>query len=192
MFRPINGAANSEWVEVVNTGASSVDLSGWQFGKPSASAWSSALPAGTTLGPSQALNVGDNVGFANSAVLESNDDLIVGRNGGTGALRVRNDARVELRSSSNPAESRVGESAAGWVIQPGGLVVADDLVLIGRGAGGVAQYAISGGSLNTATDGSGSFKIAHAGAAGTLRISGNGSVNHDAKLYIGAEAKSVS
>ena len=133
------------------------------------------------------LNVGNNVGATNTAVLESNDDLIVGRNGGTGTLRVRNDGRVELRTSSNPAEFRVGQSATGTVIQTGGSVVADDIVLIGSGEGGVGQYTISGGSLNTATDGSGSFRIAHAGATGTLRVSGASNVNHGAELYIAAE-----
>jgi hypothetical protein len=136
------------------------------------------------------LNVGDDVGPASTAVLETNDDLIIGRGGGTGTLRVRNDARVELRTSSNAAEFRIGQSGSGTVIHTGGSVVADNLMLLGSGAGGVAQYTISGGSLKTATDGSGSFKIAHAGAAGTLRISGNGSVNHGAELYIGAVASS--
>lgn len=138
-------------------------------------------------GATGALNVGDDSGAANSAAIQSNDDLIVGRNGGTGTLRVRSDGRVELRTSSNPAEFRVGQSAAGTVIQTGGSVLADDLVLLGSGSGGVGNYTISGGSLATATDGSGSFRIASGGGVGTLRVSGSSSVTHGAELYLASE-----
>jgi hypothetical protein len=48
---------NREWVELYNTGSSLVDLSGWQVGKPAVNAWTSAFPAGTTLGAGKALVV---------------------------------------------------------------------------------------------------------------------------------------
>jgi hypothetical protein len=53
-----------EWTELYNTGASAVDLSGWQFGDSQDNTWASPFPAGTTLGPSQALVVtGDAISF---------------------------------------------------------------------------------------------------------------------------------
>jgi endonuclease/exonuclease/phosphatase family metal-dependent hydrolase len=131
-----------------------------------------------------ALNVGNDVGAAASAAMESNDDLIVGRNGGTGTLRVRSDGRIELRSNSNQAEFLIGESGTGAVIQTGGTVTSDALVRIGGGSTGNATYTISGGTLATGTDGVALFQIAHSGATGTLRVSGTASVTHGAEMII--------
>src|ERR1700759_2857552 len=55
MYNPQNGGANREWVELYNSGAAAISLSGWQFGEPSNNLWTSALPAGTFLGAGQAL-----------------------------------------------------------------------------------------------------------------------------------------
>ncbi len=134
-----------------------------------------------------ALNVGNDVGGANTAVLESNDDLIVGRGGGTGTVNVRSDGRIELRTSSNSAEFVIGENGIGTVTQTGGTVTSDSTVRIGGSVNGVGLYAISGGALTTATDGSGTFQIARSGATGTLRISGTASVSHGAELFIATE-----
>jgi hypothetical protein len=41
-----------EWIEIVNTGASAVDLGGWLFDDEDATNWG-AIPAGTTLNPNQ-------------------------------------------------------------------------------------------------------------------------------------------
>jgi hypothetical protein len=46
-----------EWGEIYNTGAAAVDLTGWQFGDAQDNQWGSPFPAGTTLGPGQALVV---------------------------------------------------------------------------------------------------------------------------------------
>lgn len=131
-----------------------------------------------------ALNVGNDVGVAASAAMESNDDLIIGRNGGNGTLRVRNDGRIELRTSSNQAEFLVGESGQGTVIQTGGTVTSDALVRIGGSSTGVATYTISGGTLATGTDGVAPFQIARSGATGTLRVSGTATVTHGAEMII--------
>src|SRR4051812_23261557 len=53
MYNPQNGGANRDWVELYNSGSSAVSLSGWQFGLPTNNVWTSALPAGTSLGESQ-------------------------------------------------------------------------------------------------------------------------------------------
>jgi hypothetical protein len=55
---------NREWAELYNTGASAVDLSGWQYGDSADNNWASAFPAGTSIAPGQALVVtGDNASF---------------------------------------------------------------------------------------------------------------------------------
>jgi hypothetical protein len=131
------------------------------------------------------LNVGDGIGTANSAAIESNDDLFIGRAGGTGLMRVRSDGRVELRTSSNAAEFLVGQDSIGSVIQTGGTVTSDNLVRVGSEPGGVGAYTISAGSLATATDGTGTFQIGRNGASGTLRVEGTGQVTHGAELYVG-------
>jgi hypothetical protein len=102
-------------------------------------------------------------------------------------MRVMADGRVELRTSSNAAEFLVGQSSTGTVLQTGGIVKSDNLVRIGSNADGIGQYTISAGALTTASDGSGTFQIAHNGASGTLRVEGTGSFTHGAELFIGSE-----
>jgi hypothetical protein len=46
-----------EWGEIYNTGPAAVDLGGWQFGDAQDNQWATPFPAGTTLGPGQALVV---------------------------------------------------------------------------------------------------------------------------------------
>jgi len=130
------------------------------------------------------LNVGDGVGAANSAAIESNDDLIIGRSAGTGTMQVKSDGRVELRTSSNPAELLIGENSTGTVIQTGGTVISDNNVRIGSNASSSGQYTISGGSLTT---GSSPFQIGRNGATGTLHVEGTGQVTHGTTLYIGGD-----
>ena len=143
-------------------------------------------------GATGVLNVGDNSGAAASAALESNDDLIIGRAGGTGTLRIRNDGRIELRTTSNAAELLIGESGQGTVTQTGGTVSSDALVRIGGGSTGVATYSINGGALTTGTDGVAAFQIARSGATGTLRVSGTGAVNHGAEMIIADDSNTGS
>jgi hypothetical protein len=176
-YLAIGSTAGSQGVYNLNNGAfrPSGGFSGTQFRQ-------------TRVGDSGAsgeLNVGDGSGPANSAVLESNDDLFIGRDGGVGLMRVRSDGRVELRTTGNNAEFLVGQGGMGMVVQTGGTVMSDNLVQIGANAGGVGYYTISAGALATATDGSGTFEIGRNGAAGTLRVEGTGSVAHGADLYIG-------
>ena len=55
MFNPATdegGPGSPEWIEVVNTGASAVDLGGWLFDDEDATNWG-AIPAGTILNPNQ-------------------------------------------------------------------------------------------------------------------------------------------
>ena len=45
---------NREWVELYNTGATSVSLAGWQFGDSHDNTWANVFPAGTMIGVNQA------------------------------------------------------------------------------------------------------------------------------------------
>jgi hypothetical protein len=136
-------------------------------------------------GASGELNVGDGIGATASAAIESNDDLYIGRAGGTGLMRVKSGGRVELRTSSNAAEFFVGQDSIGTVLQTGGTVTSDNTVRIGSEPGGVGKYTISAGLLATANDGSGTFTIGRNGGNGTLRVESTGQVTHGAELYIG-------
>jgi len=142
------------------------------------------------VGGTGALNVGDGQGAAGSAAFESNDDLFIGRAGGTGTMNVQADGRVELRTNTNAAEFLVGQASIGAVSQTGGIVTSDNLVRIGASPGGAGSYTISAGTLATATDGSGSFQIGQNGGAGTLRVEGTANVAHGAELFVGSDAGS--
>ncbi len=55
MYNPASDETSpgvGEWIEVVNTGASSADLSGWLFDDEDATNWG-AIPSGTMLAPHQ-------------------------------------------------------------------------------------------------------------------------------------------
>ena len=53
-----------EWAEIYNTGATAVNIGGWQFGDAADNQWASAFPANTMLQPHQALVVtGDAASF---------------------------------------------------------------------------------------------------------------------------------
>jgi Lamin Tail Domain/Calcineurin-like phosphoesterase len=131
------------------------------------------------------LNVGDGVGAAGSAAVETNDDLLIGRSGGFGIMRIRSDGRIELRTNTNQSELRIGQASTGVVLQTGGVVTSDSLVQIGSAASGFGNYTISAGSLTTATDGLGTFQIGNDGGNGTLRVEGTASVSHGAELFVG-------
>jgi hypothetical protein len=53
-----------EWAEIYNTGASAVDISGWQFGDSQDNDWASPFPTGTSIASHQALVItGDSASF---------------------------------------------------------------------------------------------------------------------------------
>ncbi len=55
---------NKEWLELFNTGAAPVDLTGWVVGDSQDNQWASPFPSGTMIGAGQALVVtGDATGF---------------------------------------------------------------------------------------------------------------------------------
>jgi hypothetical protein len=48
---------NREWIELYNTGSSTINLGGWQLGDSQDNNWANAFPAGTLLNPQQSLVV---------------------------------------------------------------------------------------------------------------------------------------
>lgn len=57
MYNADGSDNDREWVELYNTGTSDVDLGGWQLGDSQDGTYATPFPAGTMLGPSQALVV---------------------------------------------------------------------------------------------------------------------------------------
>ena len=135
-------------------------------------------------GGTGALNVGDGVGAAGSAAFEANNDLWIGRSGGTGTMFVKADGAVTIQTTTNNAELHIGDGSTGTVVQTGGTVTSDALVRIGAGAAGVGSYTISGGTLSTATDGTGAFQLGRGGGTGTLRVEGTGAFTHGAEFFV--------
>ena len=131
------------------------------------------------------LNVGDGIGSAATATVETDDDIILGRNGGTALVTIKSDGKVTM--AGNGANLTVGSGTGGsaTVVQTGGQVLIDGEVQIGGTAGAMGSYTISGGTLGRANDGGSPLTIGHSGGTGTLRVSGTGNVVHKAEMYLG-------
>ncbi len=100
-----------EWVELFNTGPTTVDLSGWQFGDSQDNQWASPFPAGTTLAPFTALVVtGSSASF----------DL----QWGTGINRIQVNSFPTLANDPSPTNETAAIRDASGVIRD--LVNFDD------------------------------------------------------------------
>jgi hypothetical protein len=131
------------------------------------------------------LNIGDGTGSAATAIVETDDDIILGRSGGVGTMAIKSDGKLTM--SGNGAALTIGTGAAGVasVTQTGGQVMIDGELQIGASAGATGSYIISGGSLTSANDGASSLLIGRSGATGTLRVQGTANVVHKAEAFIG-------
>jgi hypothetical protein len=138
------------------------------------------------------LNVGDATGGAASAQLQTDDDVILGRNGGNGQLTVKADGRVKM--AGNGAALTIGSGTGGVasVTQTGGDVSIDGELQIGGSAGAIGSYKISAGTLTSAADGASALVIGKSGARGTLRVEGTAVVQHKAEAYLGDVSNSGS
>ncbi|BBO35643.1 lamin tail domain-containing protein [Lacipirellula parvula] len=137
------------------------------------------------------LNIGNGVGAANSALVETDDDVILGRGGGAGAITVAADGKLAM--VGNGAALVVGADAGsfGMVIQSGGAVSIDGELQIGADLGAVGKYTVSGGSTVSAADGAGALLIGRSGGEGTLRVEGAGNFRHQAEAFIGNVSNSA-
>ncbi|MCA9235698.1 MAG: hypothetical protein KDA44_09505 [Planctomycetales bacterium] len=141
-------------------------------------------------GATGTFNLGDGVGAAGTAVLETEDDVWVGSQSGNGTLAIKSDGVLRLIGNNAPlfVGYRTGGSAGtGVVNQTGGSVTLEDAFSIGEGAGTTGEYQFSGGTIQAANDGAGDVRIGGGGGNGTFRISGTASFTTQGNLYI-AEA----
>ena len=131
------------------------------------------------------LNIGDGVGSAATALVETDDDIILGRDGGTALVTIKSDGKLTM--ASNGGNLTVGSGSGGFatVVQTGGQVTIDGEVQIGATVGAAGSYNISGGTFTSANDGASPLIIGRSGGSGTLRVSATGSVVHKAELYLG-------
>ena len=134
------------------------------------------------------LNVGDGVGSAGTARLESRDDLFVGYEGGSGTLVIKADGVIQLQTSD--AEFRVANNngATGLVVQDGGSVSTQALVSIGQGGSTTGEYRLNAGTVST----TGTVRIGAAGGQGKFRIAGNSTLSTSGSLFVGQSDNSGS
>ena len=115
---------NREWVELYNSGSTTIDVSGWQFGEAQSGVFASPFPAGTTIAPGKALVV-----TGNAATFDSQ--------WGTGINRVQvgtfptlannlsraNPIKATLRDASGALQDSVKVNAGqnGWFKADGSL-----------------------------------------------------------------------
>ena len=141
-------------------------------------------------GATGTLNVGDGIGAAESAVVESEDDLWLGSSNGTGTLTIESDGAVRLLTNDAPffvGNASGGDNNNGLVVQNGGVLVTESVFSIGQGSGSVGEYQFNGGTIMAANDGGGDIRVGGGGGNGTLRISGTASLSSQGNMII-AEA----
>jgi hypothetical protein len=112
------------------------------------------------------MSVGDGVGGAGSARIESPDDIFVGHDGGHGTLTVESDGAITLEGSGAEFQVANGAGSTGLVLQHGGTVSTQALVTIGQGAGAAGDYRLQGGELSA----TGVIRIGAGGGQGSLHI----------------------
>ena len=117
------------------------------------------------------VNVGDGVGTAGTARIESRDDVFVGYDNGDGALNIRADGAIQLQGSGAEFHVANGSRSTGLVVQDGGTVSTQALFTIGQGSNSAGEYRLNAGSVST----TGTVRVGAAGGQGMLRIAGNSS-----------------
>ena len=137
------------------------------------------------------LKIGDGAGTASSALVETDDDVILGRGGGAGAITVAGDGRLAMVGNGAPLIVGADAGSVGMVIQSGGSVSIDGELQIGADLGAVGKYTVSGGTTVSAADGAGALLIGRSGGEGTLRVEGTGAFRHQAEAFIGNVANSA-
>lgn len=137
------------------------------------------------------LNIGDGTGVASSAIVETDDDVIVGRGGGAGGITIAADGKLLMAGNGAPLIVGADAGSVGMVAQAGGSVTVDGELQIGAAVGAVGSYTLSGGTTVSAADGAGALLIGRAGGTGTLRVEGTGSFRHRAEAFIGNTSNSA-
>jgi endonuclease/exonuclease/phosphatase family metal-dependent hydrolase len=133
-----------------------------------------------------AATIANSVNLTIADTANTTGDLTVGEGGYNGTVNWNSSGTLDVQGNV-----RVGQAGVGTVNQTAGAVTSNGQVSIGANAGGTAVYTVSGGTLATATDGSGAFRIGENGGTGTLRVEGSGAVSHGAEMYIGSGASGM-
>jgi hypothetical protein len=135
-------------------------------------------------GGTGAINVGDGVGAAGSAILQSEDDFNIGQlAGGVGTMTVASDGLVDLVIDGAPLQVGLG-GGNGKVTQNGGTVRTAGVLTIGEGAGSVGEYILNGGLLAGSTDGTDAFRVGGGSGNGILRVKNNATLTTQANFVI--------
>ena len=164
-----------EWIEIFNTGAASVDLSGWQFGDSQDNDWATPFPLNTTLGPQQALVVtGDSVSFD--------------ANWGSGINRIQVGSFPNLANTVGTNEGAAIRNSAGVIqdvvrFQESGWPTAN-------GSDGNSVFLTPQGLSASANDSATNWKPSSAGVYGAkFRNSGGQGENHGSPGFVATEVQ---
>lgn len=131
------------------------------------------------------LNIGDGTGAAATAIVETDDDIILGRDGGSALMSIRADGKVTMSGNGSALTIGTGTGGMAAVTQSGGQLSVDGELQIGASAGAVGSYTISGGTATSANDGASPLVIGRSGGTGTLRVEGSGNFVHKAEAFLG-------
>jgi hypothetical protein len=166
---------NREWTELYNTGTSTVDLSGWQFGDAADNNWASPFPIGTTLGAGQALVV-------------TGDAARFDANWGTGINRIEVSAFPNQANSVGDNEAAAIRNAQGVVLdsvryQDAGWPTAD-------GSDGNSIFLLPQALSSTANDAGSSWLPSSRGLYGARYVAAGGEgENHGSPGFVATTAQ---
>ncbi|MBA3483968.1 MAG: lamin tail domain-containing protein [Pirellulales bacterium] len=176
MYDAQGADTNREWIEIYNDGASTIDLSGWQFGRPNANQWTSAFPLNTTLGANQAMVVTPSISTFDS-------------DWGTGKRRIQVGSFPTLLN--DPASASEGRIA----IRNGVGAIQDEISYRyengwprTNGNDGASIYALPQFLSSTANDGGGAWRPSSQGLYGAYwRGAGGESENHASPGFVATQ-----
>src|SRR4051812_39098421 len=174
MYDPQNTDTNREWVELFNTGASAVSLSGWQFGLPTNNLWTTALPASASIGAGQAL-----VLTPSMATLDSD--------WGSGINRIQVSSFPSLTNDPNSSAA-----AATLAIRNASSVIQDQITYkdgagwpTTNGNDGNSIYVLPQDLTSSLNDSGANWKPSSRGVYGAVwRSAGGDSENHASPGYV--------
>jgi endonuclease/exonuclease/phosphatase family metal-dependent hydrolase len=182
MYNPASDESSpgiAEWIEVVNTGTSTIDLGGWLFDDEDASNWG-AIPAGTMLSPDQ-IAVFFDAGFTSTATFRAEwsipaGAIVVGITWGSLAnapAAVGDEVLVLLDSSAMQMDAVDYDDGNPWPSVGGGgsSIYLKHVALDNSTGGNWARSTL--GSRNAASPTGPAYNTADIGTPGWLPLEGD-------------------
>jgi len=154
-----NPTTTREWVEIYNTGETTVDLSGWRFGDAADNNWATPFPTGTSLAPQQALVI-------------TGDAQYFDANWGAGINRIQVGMFPNLANTIGANEAAAIRNAAG-VIQDQ-VRFQDEGWPSANGSDGNSVFLLPGAFSTTANDLPANWRPSSAGAYGARWVNAGG------------------